>query len=125
MSVSVFAFVECCQDKQWQLYEAVGSRHQQPRSNMAPESWGQFNFRVYYEQSQERGLPQDLSPGLRTIIDQFFGGQINRPSWMTLAEIIDFYHQDKSGRYAHLDWVILNSIQAHQQQDIRVVFWAD
>lgn len=125
MSVSVFAFVECGQDNRWQLYEAAGSRHQEPRSNIAPESWGQFNFRVYYDQSLEKGLPDNLSKGVRAIISQYFDGQINRPSWMSLAEIIGFHQQDKLGRYAHFDCEALINIQEQQQQDIRVVFWAD
>jgi hypothetical protein len=129
MSVTVYAFVEYKSNIDWLLFTDMNKKYHEPGYNLAPTSWGNYNFTRYYEQSREKGLPDDLSSGIQKIIEQqqadWGDDVINRPSWISLQEILDFYLQDTENRYAHFDFEFLQQLKEKLNQDIRVVFWAN
>ncbi len=129
MSITVYAFIEIQRGTAWKLFRDFDKRYHEPPFNLAPLTWGEFNFSKYYEFSQEKGLPKSMSPGLVHIIEQqkiLFGyDAINRPSWMCFEEIIDFYKQDIENHYAHFDFEFLGQLKEEIKQNIRVVFWCN
>lgn len=129
MSISVYAFIEIQRETAWELFRDFDKRYHEPPFNLAPLTWGEFNFSKYYEFSQEKGLPKNLSPDLAQIIEQqkiqFGDDAINRPSWISYEEILDFYQQDTENLYAHFDFKFLGQLKEKQKQDIRVVFWCN
>ena len=128
MSVYVYAFLERQLADGWELASPVGIDCDYGAAivplNIAPPSWGSFNFRHYYEISGERGLPTDMSEVLQAYIATHWQ-QLNRPSWMSLAEVQRHYDQDTNGRYAHLDAATLMASGGAAADQLRVVFWAD
>lgn len=92
--------------------------------NIAPESWGKFNFAVYYEKSGEKDFPKDMSLELKKFIENHWP-EANRPSWMSFREIKDFDEEDSAGRYAHLDIELFAEFADKCDEEIRVIFWAD
>ncbi|MCO5197866.1 MAG: hypothetical protein M9941_09010 [Anaerolineae bacterium] len=92
--------------------------------NSAPDSWGKYNFSVYYAVSGERGFPDDLSETLQNFVNTYWV-DANRPSWMTIEEMRAFYEQEGSEQYAHIDFETIQQENGHQSSDIRLVFWAD
>jgi hypothetical protein len=92
--------------------------------NIAPDSWGKFNFAVYYEASKEKDLPPDLSTPLKIFINTHWPTP-NRPSWMTVAEMRAFYDRDYNGRFAHFDFEKLANQFDLPEAHIRIIFWAD
>ena len=128
MSVSIYAFIEHKSASGWCLYKDMDRKHHEPGFNLAPISWGRYNFDRYYEQSAEKGLPEDLSPGIQQIIEKqqadWGDDAINRPSWLSLQEILDIYKHDREHRYAHFDMEFLQQLECKLKQDIRVIFWA-
>ncbi len=128
MSTRVFAYWETLTGSAWELLEAVSAEeefgHALVPHNAAPSSWGSYNFRIYYHASGERDLPDDLSAELRTFIQKHWD-YVNRPSWMSLAEIVAFYEQDADHRYAHIPFEHLLTDGAVPPPPIRLVFWAD
>lgn len=129
MSVSVCAFIEFHHKGRWQLFKDNDLADSEPSHNFAPPSWGAFNFSIYYQQSGEKGLPKDLSTGLKKIIkthlNQFNDDALNRPSWMSFDELLEFFNSDADCRYAHFDLDYLQQLQATLNANIRVVFWAE
>lgn len=128
MSVSVYAYLERKAGDHWELVHALAPSPEfagQPvPTNIAPGSWGKRNFAHTYEVSGERGLPEDLSNGLSDFVRAQFP-EPNRPSWMTLAEIVQHLKADAAGTYAHFDCDTLIAQGAAPASDLRVVFWAD
>lgn len=126
MSYQIHAYIEINTGKGWQMYAGPPCFADQADGNLAPASWGGRNFAVYYGHSGERGLPPDLSPGVRQLIDQqqltWGDDVINRPSWMTLAEIQQFSDQDRHQELAHFDLQFLQGLV--NDHALRVVFWA-
>lgn len=92
--------------------------------NIAPESWGKFNFAVYYERSGEKDFPEDMSLELQQFIDRHWQ-DANRPSWISLNDLKAFHTEDAEGRYAHFDLELFSALSNHCDEKIRVVFWAD
>jgi len=129
MSTRFCAFIEYHLDGSWQLFDVAELAANEPPYNFAPQPWGEYNFNVYYQQSDEKGLPNDLSDGLQTIItkqlNKFNDEALNRPSWMSMAELVEFSNSDKDIRYAHFDVAYLQKLQTSLQADIRLVFWAE
>ncbi|WP_154224190.1 hypothetical protein [Marinicella rhabdoformis] len=129
MSVSVCAFIEYQHKGCWQLYKAIELADREPPYNFAPDSWGEYNFNIYYQQSGEKGLPKDLSIGLQqtieTQLDLYNDDALNRPSWMSLDELINFYQSDVDYQYAHFDLEYLQQLKDKLNADIRVVCWAE
>lgn len=129
MSVTVYAFVEYKSNIDWLLFTDMNKKYHEPGYNLAPTSWGNYNFTRYYEQSREKGLPNDLSSGLKKIIEQqqadWGDDAINRPSWLSLQEILDCYEHDNEHRFAHFDIEFLQRLEHKLKQAIRVVFWAN
>jgi hypothetical protein len=129
MAVTVCAFIEYQQQNHWQLLKASEWADKAPPHNFAPQSWGQFNFNIYYQHSGEKGLPKDLSAGLQYIIEtqlnKYNDDGLNRPSWMSLEELIDFFETDVDGQFAHFDLDYLQQVHESLNADIRVVFWAE
>ena len=128
LSVYVFGYWEIFKEGQWHL---AGNWVQDDAfgvapvpQNVVPDSWGKFNFNKYYEVSGERGLPDDLSSELRAFMAAFFP-ELNRPSWMTAAEIVVFAEWDENGRFAHLH--LEPFIEQYQlpSEQMRLVFWAE
>lgn len=50
---------------------------------------------------------------------------LNRPSWMSLEELLDFFDSDLECRYAHFELDYLQQLYDILNADIRVVFWAE
>ncbi len=129
MSTYVCAFIEYHLDGCWHLFDVAVWADREPPYNFAPSSWGEFNFSIYYQQSAEKGLPDDLSVGLGEIIEaqlsKFNDEVLNRPSWMSLQELLQFFNDDESFRYAHFDLGYLEQLRAVLKSEIRVVFWAE
>lgn len=129
MSIYVCAFIEYQIDDCWQLVEDIELAEREPPYNFAPPSWGEYNFSVYYQHSGEKDLPDDLSVGLTKIIakqlNKFDDEALNRPSWMSLEELLEFFDSDVDCRYAHFDVDYLQNLSEMLQSDIRVVFWAE
>ncbi len=129
MSVLVCAFIEYFSDHRWQLFQPEHLTQKSPAYNFAPESWGKYNFNIYYQQSGEKGLPDDLSIGLKqvikTLLNQYNDDALNRPSWMSLDELLAFFASDVEGQFAHFDLDYLNQLQETLNADIRVLFWAE
>jgi len=129
MSIYVCAFIEYQIDDCWQLFEAIELADKEPPYNFAPPSWGEYNFNIYYQQSSEKDLPDDLSDGLKKIIEAQLNKHndeaLNRPSWMSLAELLEFFGSDVAYRYAHFDVDYLQQLYKIFNADIRVVFWAE
>ena len=129
MSITVCAFIECQQQDHWQLFKVNELADNEPPYNFAPQSWGKFNFNIYYQHSGEKGLPDDLSVGLKQLIEtqlnQLGDDVLNRPSWMSLDELLEFFKVDVDCRYAHFDLDYLQQLQELLNADIRVVFWAE
>ena len=129
MSTYVCAFIEYQIDGCWQLYDAAELAEREPPYNFAPQPWGEYNFNIYYQQSGEKDLPEDLSAGLKQIIEaqlkRFEDDALNRPSWMSLAELLQFFASDVDYQYAHLDLAYLQQLQESLNTDVRVVFWAE
>ena len=129
MSIYVCAFIEYQIDNCWQLVEAIELADKEPPYNFAPPSWGEYNFSVYYQQSGEKDLPEDLSVGLQQIIEtqlnKYNDDGLNRPSWMSLDELFEFFDSDMDCRYAHFDLDYLQQLREILNADIRVVFWAE
>ncbi len=128
MGTAVHAFVEILSDNRW-IYVGDYAHDDEYNfalvpKNIAPESWGKFNFAVYYEASGEKGFPDDLSAALKSFINRYWE-RSNRPSWMTVAEMRAFYEADQDGRYAHLDFEGIASQFNLPEDQIRVVFWVD
>jgi hypothetical protein len=92
--------------------------------NIAPESWGKYNYRIYFEGSGERDFPADLSPPLRAFIDQYWS-DANRPSWMTLKEMKQVEAADHHREFAHFDVQQFSRFCDRSDDAIRVIFWAD
>lgn len=128
MSTTVYAFLEIFDDDGWRFagnfVEDEAYDFELVPENIAPASWGKFNFAVYYNASGEKGLPPDASPSLRQFIGRCWPSQ-NRPSWMTIAEMRAFYESDQDHRYAHFDFERLASAFDLPEAHIRVVFWAE
>lgn len=128
MGSSVYAFLEVYRNEGW-IYPGAFV-HDEAYDfalvpvNIAPASWGKFNFGVYYEASKERGFPDDMSAALKRFVDVYWE-EANRPSWMTVAEMRGFYEGDGNGRFAHLDFEAMASRFDLPENHIRVVFWAD
>lgn len=126
MSTEVYAFIEVLKTSGWVLFQDFEKPHHQPPYNLAPFSWGDYNFTKYYEASGEKGFPKDLSCELKQIIQgqqhEWGVDAINRPSWMTITEVLSFYQSDNKNQYAHFDIDFLMEI--NQQELIRVVFWS-
>jgi len=128
MSICVYAYLERRGSGGWLLADRLAADdgfegHLVPL-NIAPRSWGSFNFAVYYEASGERDLPADISDALRAFIDHH-GIEPNRPSWWTVAEAHRFQLADHEQRFAHFD---TNGLLARSNEgglDLRIVFWAD
>jgi len=129
MGVTVCAFIESHQKDRWQLFKANDLADNEPPHNFAPQSWGQYNFKIYYQQSGEKGLPDDLSVGLKQLIEtqlnQFGDDALNRPSWMSLEELFEFFTSDENCRYAHFDLDYLQQLHESLNADVRVVFWSE
>lgn len=129
MSTYVCAFIEYQIDDCWQLYEAIELADRAPPYNFAPPSWGEYNFKIYYQQSGEKDLPDDLSVGLTEIIakqlNKYDDEALNRPSWMSLEELLEFFESDMDCQYAHFDLDYLQQLYDILNADIRVVFWAE
>lgn len=129
MSTYVCAYIEYQLDGSWQLFESRALEGREPPYNFAPPSWGEYNFSVYYQQSGEKDLPEDLSEGLTKIIarqlNKFDDEALNRPSWMSLEELLEFFDSDVECRYAHFDLDYLQKLYEILKADIRVVFWAE
>lgn len=128
MSTTVYMFWEVRRHGEWQFAgECVHSDeydHVLVPQNIAPESWGKYNFSIYYAVSGERGFPNNLSDALRLFVDQFWQ-DANRPSWMTVEEIRAFYEEAGSEQYAHVDFESILQQHHLQPDDMRLVFWAD
>lgn len=128
MSTAVYAVLERRSDNGWELAHPPESDPQYPGErvprNVAPGSWGKFNFTHYYELSGERDLPDPISKGLRSFLAAHWPVP-NRPSWMTLTEIRQHEEEDAEGRYAHLNWRELGVCGQAPDDRLRVVFWAD
>ncbi|GAA4821684.1 hypothetical protein GCM10011365_19170 [Marinicella pacifica] len=129
MGVTVCAFIEFHREGRWQLYKTTELADKAPPQNFAPQPWGEYNFSIYYQQSGEKGLPKDLSTGLKKIIEthlnQFNDDALNRPSWMSFDDLLEFFNSDADCRYAHFDLDYLQQLQESLNADIRVVFWAE
>jgi hypothetical protein len=129
MSTYVCAFIEYQLDGSWQLFESRALEDRKPPYNFAPEPWGEYNFSVYYQQSGEKGLPDELSAGLKKIIEtqlnKFNDDVLNRPSWMSLDELVTFLQSDVDYQYAHLNLGYLEQLHTSLNASIRVVFWAE
>jgi hypothetical protein len=129
MSIRFCAFIEYHLDGCWHLFDATELAHREPRFNFAPQPWGEYNFSVYYQQSGEKNLPTDLSDGLKQIITtqlaEYHGDGLNRPSWMSLEELLEFFASDVDCRYAHFDLDYLKVLKESMGGDIRLVFWAE
>lgn len=127
MSTSMYAFVEVLEDGAWRVADRSGAEESGsdpiPR-NIAPSSWGKFNFAVYYQASGEKGLPEDMSGELAKYVRTHWEW-VNRPSWMTMKEMRTFFEKDKPGRYAHLAFEELAGELDASEAEVRVVFWAD
>jgi hypothetical protein len=132
MSVQMWAFLERKCNGRWELVDipacperdAAATDSDIAPTNIAPPSWGKFNFNHYYALSGDRDLPDDLSTPLRAYVDRHWP-EPNRPSWMSLAEIAQHATADRDGRYAHLDWETLLKQGHADVNDLRVIFWAD
>jgi hypothetical protein len=128
MGTRVYAFLEVFVKNRW-LYTGDFIHDEEydfalvPK-NIAPESWGAFNFAVYYEASKEKGFPSDMSAALLNFVDTYWEWA-NRPSWMTVAEMRAFYEADKDGRFAHIDFETISSRFKLPEAHIKVVLWAD
>jgi len=128
MGTIVYAYLEICDGDKWRFAgnlvkeEAYGG--ELVPENIAPESWGKYNFAVYYEASLEKGLPADLSLTLKQFTNQYWPDQ-NRPSWMTVAEMREFYNPEENKQFAHLNFEGFAQQFDLPENQIRVVFWAD
>lgn len=124
MSITVCAFIVYQQHDHWQLFKANELADNEPPYNFAPQSWGKFNFNIYYQYSGEKGLPDDLSVGLKQLIEtqlnEFGDDALNRPSWMSLEELLEFFKSDENYRYAHFDLVYLQQLHITLNTDIRI-----
>ncbi len=128
MGSVMYAYLEIFRDKSWVLADELEVSCEFDNTlvpkNIAPSSWGKFNFTVYYETSGEKGFPDDISLALQDFV-QVHWQWANRPSWMTIKEIRDFYDNDAEGRFSHLDFEALASKYNAPETHLRVVFWAD
>ena len=128
MSTQMIAVVEIKECSSWILGHALqldcDYGDELIPQNIAPESWGKFNFAVYYEKSGEKDFPEDMSLDLKRFVDTHWP-EANRPSWMSLREIKDFLKDDTAGRYAHLDIEVFAEFADFCDEEIRVIFWAD
>lgn len=126
MSYQVFAYIEILTEQGWQLHAEPHRYADQADGNLAPGSWGGRNFAVYDQRAQGRGLPTDLSRGVKRLIDrqksQWGEDAINRPNWLSLAELQRFQQADIEQEYAHFDVQFL--LEQDTEQGLRVVFWA-
>ena len=128
MATRMIAIVEAKECDRWLLAHNLQTdcnygEEMVPR-NIAPESWGKFNFAVYYEKSGEKDFPEDISLELKKFIENQWP-EANRPSWMSLREIKQFYEEDSACRYAHLDIEQFLEFADFSDEEIRVIFWAD
>lgn len=127
MSSWVYACLERRSEQGWELAQPLRPDPQFDGDlvpvNVAPESWGKGNFAHYYAISGERDLPVDLSEALRRFLDRHWE-VVNRPSWMSLAEIAGHERADVNGVHAHLNAADLRTGDCADDQ-LRVVFWAD
>ena len=128
MGTNVYAFLEIKQSNQWvfagQFVADDEYGGELVPQNIAPASWGKYNFAVYYEASGEKGFPPDLSTAVRQFVATHWP-EANRPSWMTVADMRQFYESPDSSQYAHLDFETLAQPHDLPETDIRIVFWAD
>ncbi|MEZ5589303.1 MAG: hypothetical protein R3F53_00720 [Gammaproteobacteria bacterium] len=128
MSSYIYAFWEIFENGAWE-YAGEYIKDEEyafalvPK-NSAPDSWGKYNFSIYYETSGEKGFPADLSEVLKAFIANYWK-EANRPSWMTVAEMKDFYNKDTCGRFAHFDFQSMERKYHKPDEAVRVVFWAD
>ena len=123
----MYAVVEIFDGEAWQLAHPLEAscdyNGDLVPKNIAPESWGKYNFKIYYEASAERDFPEDMSLDLKAFVLNHFEWP-NRPSWMTLAEITQFFESDIESRCAHLDFESLQKQFDVPADQLRIVFWA-
>jgi hypothetical protein len=124
----MFAFVEVYRQGAWVLGDPkvvdpdASSAKLMPTNIAPPWGWEQINF--YYELSGERGLPDDLSEGLRMYLAEAWGESAYGISWLTLHEIKWHLANETSQAFFHFnpDWF---EGYPFADDDIRVVFWHD
>ena len=124
----MFAIVEVKSNQVWQLGDELVADPDLPNAPLVPKDiappWGWEQIQFYVELSGERGLPRDVSIGLRSYLEAHWQDEAYGLSWMTLAEIKMHLANATDQAYFQFspDWF---DSYPYDDEHIRVVFWHD